>query len=85
MDINSVIILGHKAKQPLIGSRSELADGYEPHDTICPAPRTSVVHHARTGGAGCTRGGADGWVPERGYTGYPAEGQIEALFMEYEV
>ena len=32
MDPESVINVGHSAKQPLIRPRSELADGLEPHD-----------------------------------------------------
>ena len=43
MDYYTVIDLGHKAKEPLIGSSSELSDGLEPHDTIT----TAVPHRAR--------------------------------------
>ena len=31
MDINSVIMLGHSPKQPLMSPPSELTDGLEPH------------------------------------------------------
>ena len=34
MDSQSVINLGHTAEQPLMCSRSELADGFEPHGYI---------------------------------------------------
>ena len=35
MDILRVIYLGHNAEQPLMCPPGELADGFEPHDTIC--------------------------------------------------
>ena len=71
MDIFKVIYLGHKAKQPLIGLPSELADGLEPHglfgSSLAPVPTADSA----VAGRGCTRGGAvAGWVPGGYYTGY---------------
>ena len=38
MDSESVITLGHKAKEPLIWSPSELSYGLEPHDLFLRCP-----------------------------------------------
>ena len=73
MDIISVIRLGHRPKQPLMCSPSELLDGSEPHDHIPLVPRVSSVDHGPAGGG---RGvpGVEGWVGTwRGIPGgYPA-------------
>ena len=59
MDNLSVIDLGHKAKQPLIMSSGELADGLEPHGHIL---RVSVRHRGMVQPGGST-GGVPGVVP----------------------
>ena len=73
-----VIYLGHKAKQPLICSRSELSYGLEPHGLFDSRGQLCVVHVGAGQWGGCTRGGAGRVGTREGYTGYPAEGQIEA-------
>ena len=73
MDINSVIYVGHKVKQPLIRWTSELTDGLEPHGLKLPVRTASMS--VRTGswrgggvpGVGCWVG--TGWVPGGCYTG----------------
>ena len=70
MDYYKVIILGHRAKQPLIRSPSELVDGSEPHDHIY----SGYTAAARTGshagyGSRCTRGGGLGGYREGGIPG----------------
>ena len=69
MDINKVIYLGHKANVPLMYLRSELTDGFEPHDHIYPArhPRAASVQPCRVPGGvypGCGLGGyQEGAIP----------------------
>ena len=63
MDIIYVISLGHKAKQPLICSSSELVDGLEPTAVSWLPWCTGDRATATAGGEGCTRGGAElGWL-----------------------
>ena len=52
----SVITLGHTPKQPLIGPRSELVDGFEPHGYIPLVRAAAGCMTAVRGGGGCTRG-----------------------------
>ena len=59
MDILRVIYLGHTPKQPLIWSRSELVDGFEPHSLIWSAGHRAGAVAADMGWEGCTRGGAE--------------------------
>ena len=57
MDPDSVIILGHRSKQPLICPSSELLYGLEPHDYIY-----SAVPHRTEHGVDCRGGGVyPGW------------------------
>ena len=78
----SVITLGHSPNVPLIQARGELSYGLEPHDHIYTADqpaRTSAVYML----GGGVRRGVPGVVQLGGYlegyyTGYPAQGQIEA-------
>ena len=51
-DILSVIYLGHSPNVPLIGLRSELSYGLEPHDHIWSMPRTAVRQYQSGGRAG---------------------------------
>ena len=91
MDLKKVINLGHKAKQPLICSSSELVDGLEPHGHI-PLYSCGPVT-VRTGDRGRGVPGVvqlvGGWrVVYRVLTHQPARGQIEAYlrnYIEYEV
>ena len=65
----SVITLGHMVHVPLIRLPSELADGYEPHDTIYPAGHR-VQQTCDAGTCSMVYPGWLGWVvPGRGYTG----------------
>ena len=80
--LESVITLGHKAKQPLIRRSSELVDGLEPHamfylvDTARPLP--PVLHRVRGGVyPGWCREVGTGRVVYRVPSHSPA-GQIEA-------
>ena len=57
MGYNKVINLGHKAKEPLMSSRSELADGLEPHDQF-----DQRRLHARTVHSGDRQRGVPGVV-----------------------
>ena len=68
MDPESVIHLGHKAKQPLIRPTSELTDGLEPHDHIY-----SAVHH-------CTRTYGDQRHVGRGVPGVGWVGAGEGYY-----
>ena len=83
MDINKVIILGHKAKQPLITLSSELVDGFEPHGHIVPAAVVPVVYQHRCRGAGVYPGWC-GWVgPREGAYRVPSQRSFEAYLMNY--
>ena len=79
----SVINLGHSAKQPLIRPSSDLGYGFEP--TALFTPGAGIRHHGRAdaGMRGCTRGGAGRWVPGGVYYRVPSQGQIEAYLMNY--
>ena len=77
-DPQSVITLGQRAKQPLIGPSSELSYGLEPHALFDSRAEPAVTVTPSRQWEGCTRGGSAGWVPWRGYTGYYPAVQIEA-------
>ena len=61
-DSNTVIYLGHKAEQPLIGPPSELVDRSEPHGLI-RSTDPNLVHDGSAGGWG---GGVPGVVRQVG-------------------
>ena len=67
MDLRDVITLGHPGYFSLLGQRTELVDGFEPHSTIYLAGhREQHADHVPPVVGGCTRGGdvggSAGWV-----------------------
>ena len=76
----SVIDLGHSAKEPLMRPGSELSYRLEPHDHVllpvhCRTPLTSLYGAAGgVPGGGAAVGYQEGW-----YTGYPAEARLRLI------
>ena len=83
MDINSVIILGHTCKQPLMYRTSELVDGSEPHGHIGYTAHSLVHDGGVPGVGGVYPGWCSGWVPGRVLYRVLTRGQPEALFEAY--
>ena len=61
MDSESVIMLGHSPKEPLMRPSSELSDGFEPHGLIYSSGTPVPTADSMYGGEGCTRGSGS-WV-----------------------
>ena len=81
MVINKVINLGHMAQQPLMYLRSELGDGFEPHDHITPvhgpAPTADSMYGVRVG---CTRGGGLGGYLGGVYRGTQPRARLRLIY-----